>query len=96
MRRFIRKIIFRFLVRIQRWARKKDFRAALQIAQQRTNETGRTCLIFFIDGEYQVHDKRTLTRLRNRGKAFRGMSNEEIEKMADVKTYGNGKRKTAG
>jgi hypothetical protein len=87
MRKWIRKIIFRYLVRMQRWARKKDFRAALTIAQARTNETGRTCLVFFIDGEYQVHDKKTLTGLRNRGKAFRGMSNEEIERMADVKTY---------
>jgi hypothetical protein len=96
VRKWIRKIVFRYLVRIQRWARKKDFRAALQIAQQRTNETGRTCLIFFIDGEYQVHDKRTLTTLRNRGKMFRGLSNAEIENMADVKTYGHAKRKTAG
>lgn len=83
----IKRILRNWLWRIQRWVRKKNFGYALKEAQTLADETGRTMLICFIKGEYKVYSKQFLRNIRNSKGYFRGMSNADLENMADFKIY---------
>lgn len=85
IKRWIRKMIFRFLVRLMRWARNKSLKAAVEKANRITLETGKTCLIYFIHGQYEVYAKQDVKRVKKDGD-FKELSMQELLNKASLLT----------
>ncbi len=86
MKRYIKKKIFRIAVRLARWARKRSLREALKKADKITKETGKTCLIYFIAGQYEAYTKQDVKKVKHLGN-FKELSMQQLLKKAELTTY---------
>lgn len=74
-----------FLLRVQRRARKRSLKKALDEAKVITLETGKKVLIYLVNGEYIVMTKQQMKQ-KWKDKHFIGYTVQEIENMATTKT----------
>lgn len=89
---WLKKKIFRLIVRMVRWARNKSLKDAVKKANQITSETGKTCLIYFIHGQYEVYEKRDVKRVKKMGH-FKELTMAELLRKADIYTMRYHKKK---
>lgn len=90
----IKSIWIRFLIGIQRKARRKSLREAIEKAKAITAETGKKVLIYFIAGEYWAVTKQELKSMWREGK-FPNLTLQQLEKLSEVKIESY-ERKTKG
>lgn len=80
----LRKIIAKFIFNVQRRARKKSMKRAIDEAKKITLETDKKVLIYFIEGEYRCMTKQELKR-RWKDRQFIGWTIQELEKQCEIK-----------
>lgn len=88
----MRKLFMRFLVRIVRRARNKSLREALAKANKITGDTGKTCLIYFICGQYEVYTKQDVKKVKHLGH-FKELSMQQLLRKAELMTMKYGKQR---
>lgn len=85
IKRIIHNKWIAFLLRVQRNARKKSLKRALDKAKVITLETDKKVLIYLVNGEYIVMTKQEMKQ-KWKDKYFIGYTVQEIENMAITKT----------
>lgn len=80
----IKKRISRWLINVQRKARKRSLEQAIAKAKKITLETDKKVLIYFVGGEYHCMTKQEVKK-RWKNKQFIGYTIQEIEKFAELK-----------
>lgn len=90
----IKKLLFHWLGRMQRKARKRSLVQAIAKAKQITLDTDKKVLIYFVQGEYMVMTKQEM-KARWKDKQFIGYTVQELEKHASLKIESHDKRKNS-
>lgn len=80
----MRKLLIRFLIKIQRKARISSLKKTIARAEKITNDTGIKTLIYFIEGQYEVFTKQNLRKLWH-NKMFKDKTLQELEMMCELK-----------
>lgn len=89
----IKKLFIRFLINVQRKARRKSLKRAIARAKEITLETNKKVLIYFIGGEYVAITKQSLRSKWKQKELPPHMTLQEAEQAAEVKIESYDKRK---
>lgn len=88
----VKKILFKWLFNIQRRARLRSMKRAVEEAKRITADTDKKVLIYFVNGEYQCITKQELKR-KWKDRFFIGWTIQELENQCELKIQSYATRK---